>query len=124
MKKYFLFLAAIFSLLSGNAFAQTVYISSTGQHYHTSSCKNVNKKSTSMQVYDAQQHGYSPCAICHPPTKPSKSASNKKTKKAPSKTPPAKATKSTQCTAITKSGARCTQLTKSPNGKCAQHGGK
>jgi hypothetical protein len=28
-----------------------------------------------------------------------------------------------QCSAITKKGTRCTRMTKSPNGKCWQHGG-
>jgi hypothetical protein len=93
MKKYFLLFIAIFAVLSGNVFSQTVYISATGQHYHTLACKNVNKNSTQMQVSDALNHGYTPCKICHPPMKPGKSATNKKGKKNPAKAPPAKSKK-------------------------------
>ena len=124
MKKYILLFVLLFFLLLDNVFSQTVYISATGQHYHTSACKNVNKNSNHMQVSDALAHGYTPCTICHPPTGASKSVHSKKTKKSTSKTSSAKSTKSTQCTATIKSGTRCTQMTKSPNGKCVQHGGK
>ena len=123
MKKYFLLLVAILVFLSGSIFSQTVYITSTGQHYHTASCKNVGKTSTKMQVSDALQRGYTPCPTCHPPHEKSKSSSTSKTKKAPAKTSTAKTAKSVQCSAKTKSGNRCTQMTKSPNGLCSQHGG-
>ena len=95
MKKNFLVFAILFALLYGKTFSQTVYVSSTGQHYHTSACKNVNKNSRSMQVSDALDHGYTPCSTCHPPAKAGKSSAKKKTKKTSSKKTPAKATKPT-----------------------------
>ncbi|MEK0420647.1 MAG: hypothetical protein RLZZ161_498 [Bacteroidota bacterium] len=39
------------------------------------------------------------------------------------KKPVSKAGEAVQCGASTKSGARCTRMTKSPNGNCWQHGG-
>ena len=95
MKKHSLLLLIFFALLFGKMFSQTVYVTSTGQHYHTATCKNVNKNSRSMQVSDALGHGYTPCSTCHPPMKAGKSSPKKKTKKTSSKKSPAKATKPT-----------------------------
>ena len=76
----FIFFLFSFVMLSGvQAFSQTVYVTQSGQHYHTSKCKLINKNSQSMTVSKAQMLNYTPCDKCHPPTKES-SASSKKRK--------------------------------------------
>ena len=67
-----------FFLLAGKSFSQKVYITQTGQHYHTAKCKLVNKNSTALTLPQAFAAGKTPCDKCHPPTKEGGTAKKKK----------------------------------------------
>ena len=125
MKKQILLVTLIISLLFSNAFTQTVYITKTGKKYHRVDCKYLSKSSYSINLSDAKAKGYEPCKVCKPPTTVN-STTNQQT---PAQTPKKEtkntknSTQSVQCSAITKKGTQCKRMTKSPNGKCYQHGG-
>ena len=78
MKKYFLIIPILFLLISVNSFSQKVFITQTGQHYHTAKCKLVNKNSTALTLPQAFAAGKTPCDKCHPPTKEGGTAKKKK----------------------------------------------
>ena len=121
MKKQLLLLTVFFSLLFSNVFSQTVYITKTGKKYHVESCRYLSRSSFSISLSDAIARGYTACSICNPPVKTTTNTpSNSQTK--PSTNNPTQSV-SVQCSAITKAGTRCKRMTKSPNGKCCQHGG-
>lgn len=132
MKKHLLFLTLIFTLLIGNVFAQTVYVTKTGKKYHADGCRYLSKSSYSISLSDAKSKGYDACSVCKPSSS-TKSNSTSKAKTAPSQTknkvtqadnPPAnQSSQSVQCSATTKAGNQCSRMTKSSNGKCWQHGG-
>lgn len=126
MKKQLLLIALLFSFYINSSFAQTVYVTKSGKKYHTAECRYTNNNSTALSLSDAINKGYEACKICKP---------------ASSSLPPGSfanpdngsgniddsyqnySTEKVQCLAITKSGNRCKRTTKSPNGKCWQHGG-
>jgi hypothetical protein len=122
MKKNLLLLVTIFSLLLGNLFSQTVYVTKTGQKYHADGCRYLSRSKFAIDLTDACKK-YTACSVCNPPScsnqqninVPQKSNSNSSQTNSPATT--------TQCTATTKAGARCKRMTKSPNGLCWQHGG-
>lgn len=130
MKKQLLFLTLIFTLLIGNVFAQTVYVTKTGKKYHADGCRYLSKSSYSISLSDAKSKGYDACSVCKPS---SSNNSNSKTKTSPSQTtkketqtnnsPTNQSSQSVQCSATTKAGNQCSRMTKSSNGKCWQHGG-
>ena len=82
-----------------------------------------------MELSDAIAKGYESCSVCKPPTTVnSQTPTQTKTTKQDSRnySPPTnQGTQSVlvQCSATTKAGTRCKRMTKSPNGKCWQHGG-
>ena len=129
MKKKLLFLTVIFSLLLSNVFSQTVYVTKTGKKYHNENCRYLNKSSFTMELSDAIAKGYEACSVCKPPTTVnSQTPTQTKTTKqeSPNFSPPTNQgtqSVSVQCSATTKAGTRCKRMTKSPNGKCWQHGG-
>lgn len=43
-----------------------VYITRTGEKYHRSSCRYLNKSKIPIEVDDAIKGGYSPCSVCKP----------------------------------------------------------
>lgn len=45
---------------------RTVYITNTGDKYHSSSCQYTRKSCIPISLSDAQASGYSPCSRCHP----------------------------------------------------------
>jgi hypothetical protein len=59
------------SLLCSFVFAEsiTVYITKTGEKYHTSTCRYLNKSKISIELKDAIEQGYEPCKVCKPPLK-------------------------------------------------------
>ena len=122
MKKYFSLFGLLLILFTSVLSAQTVYITNTGEKYHSSGCRYLHKSKISIELSDALEQGYTACKVCGP-------AQTIKTKKEAvtesqqgTEDTPAKAA-SSQCTATTKSGARCKHITKSSNGGCWQHGG-
>ena len=107
MKKYFFLTVLLLLILIGNTLAQTVYVTKSGKKYHIENCRYVNQNSHSLELSEAAEKGYTPCSVCKPPSAPGTEISEEKV----------------QCSAFTKSGNRCKRKTKSPNGKCWQHGG-
>lgn len=45
----------------------TVYVTQTGSKYHTAGCRYLRQSQSPLSLGDAQDRGYSPCALCHPP---------------------------------------------------------
>lgn len=127
MKKQLLFLTLIFTLLIGNVFAQTVYVTKTGKKYHADGCRYLSKSSYSISLSDAKAKGYDACSVCKPSstvkTTPSTAPQTQKKETQNYNTPTNQSSQSVQCSATTKAGSQCKRTTKSSNGKCWQHGG-
>ncbi len=45
-----------------------VYITKTGEKYHTSTCSYLKKSKIPISLSDAIRQGYTPCSRCDPPT--------------------------------------------------------
>jgi len=134
MRAQFFVFTIAFTLLIGSVYSQTVYITKTGTKYHNKGCRYLSKSSEAISLADAKAKGYTPCSVCKPSstvnstpsTKPVSEPDSTKTEKQGNKTTnktTIQESKSVQCSAITKAGTRCKRMTKSPNGKCYQHGG-
>ena len=117
MKKLKLFLFIISVVYTSNISAQTVYITDTGEKYHSISCRYLKQSKHEVSLEKAQQRGYSACKVCKPSTKKSTSVKSATSSKTTSST---KST-ATRCTGTTKSGSRCKRKTKSASGRCYQH---
>lgn len=46
----------------------TVYVTKTGEKYHTSGCQYLRKSKISISLQDAVSSGYEPCSKCNPPS--------------------------------------------------------
>ncbi len=122
MKKQLLFLTVFFSLFFSNVNSQTVYVTKTGHKYHSESCRFLSNSSIQIKLEDAISRGNGPCSVCKPSSIVQKKSSFSQ---APTQGQPLtqKEAQSLQCTATTKAGSRCTNISKVTNGKCWQHGG-
>lgn len=123
MKKKTVLLIVCTWLLCGYATAQTVYISKTGQKYHTENCRTIAHHKTAIELSDALGKGLEACKVC----KPSQTleATKKQSVVKGSIIPVSESIHATsaQCTGKTKAGSRCKRSTASSNGLCWQHGG-
>lgn len=119
MKKLIIFLL-IFAC--AGLIAQTVYITNTGEKYHSSGCRYLSKSKNSIALSDALNQGFEACKVCKP-TQTVKAEPKQKEVKTKSTENNNKNATSSQCTATTQAGNRCKRMTKSSNGKCWQHGG-
>jgi hypothetical protein len=45
----------------------TVYVTRTGQKYHREGCRYLSRSMIPMSLQEAQDEGYEPCSVCHPP---------------------------------------------------------
>lgn len=45
----------------------TVYITNTGERYHSSDCYHLRQSKNSVSLSYAKAHWYTPCSHCHPP---------------------------------------------------------
>ena len=124
---YFLIIGALFPQ---QTIAQTVYVTKTGSKFHKGNCRYLHSSKITISLSDAKAKGYTACKVCKPsssvsPTiKGQDTATVKASTKATQKTEPATTTiSSKRCSAITQKGTQCKRMTKSPNGKCWQHGG-
>jgi methylphosphotriester-DNA--protein-cysteine methyltransferase len=45
----------------------TVYITNTGEKYHTERCASVSKSKIAIRLEQAVSRGYEPCKRCKPP---------------------------------------------------------
>ena len=89
--KALLLSATFFLLLSAMAFSQTVYISQTGDKFHTKQCKFYNKNFEAIPLWKARDtYGKKPCSHCHPPTKDAPAPRKKAVKPKNKNTAPAK----------------------------------
>jgi hypothetical protein len=103
-----------------SASAQTVYITKSGEKYHSDGCQHLRKSAYAISLADAKEKGYTACKVCKPASKastPSKKGSGKQN--TPYKTAPIATSK--QCSSLTQSGKRCSRMTKDASGKCWQH---
>lgn len=119
-------------LLQGCAFSQsddqTVYITRTGSKYHKSTCQYLKHSRIGIRLSVAKEQGYTPCSACHPgntknpasPVAPKKQYQQQQIQQGKSPTEKTN-TASRQCTAKTKTGARCKRTTSNASGKCWQH---
>jgi len=124
-------LIAVFIFI--NTAAQTVVIceGKYSKKYHSSeNCRGLNNCKgglSNISLSNAQQIGRSACSICNPPTQvqsnSQSSAPNTYQQQNTIKPEHSKTGTSEQCNATTKAGNRCKRMTKSPNGRCWQHGG-
>jgi len=44
-----------------------VYITKTGEKYHTEKCSSVRSSKIAIELGEAVERGYQPCRICKPP---------------------------------------------------------
>ncbi len=124
MKKQLLFLSVIFLFLVSSVYAQTVYVTNTGEKYHREDCRYLRKSSIAISLSDAITQGYTACKVCKPPLKVSNSKSTNNANRVINKgNQNYSKSVSVQCSATTKAGRRCKRMTRSPNGQCWQHGG-
>lgn len=83
MKRLFLVFSILCFLSSTKVFTQNVYITQTGNHYHTAKCRFITDKSETIPLWKAKAYGKTPCTECKPPVKETKSSTKKgKSKKA------------------------------------------
>ncbi|UOB19349.1 hypothetical protein [Abyssalbus ytuae] len=102
--------------------AQTVYITKTGEKYHTATCRYLKYSKIEIELEKALELGYEPCLVCKPAQNTKDDTSSNITSSS-RKTPSAGSKRSTavQCTGKTKSGVRCKRKTTNSNGRCYQH---
>jgi hypothetical protein len=104
-----LFFVSIFT------FGQTVYVTNTGTKYHTSGCQYLRKSKIATSSDKAIERGYSACSVCKPSASPATQGVVE------TESTPIKNASSAQCSAMTKTGNRCSRTTKESNGRCWQH---
>jgi hypothetical protein len=46
----------------------TVYITASGEKYHSDGCRYLAKSKIAVSLGDAVANGYEPCKVCKPPT--------------------------------------------------------
>jgi methylphosphotriester-DNA--protein-cysteine methyltransferase len=72
MKKNRLGLIIAVFLIAGAVYAAsqntTVYITRTGEKYHTERCASVRNSKIAVSLGEAVSKGYEPCKRCKPPT--------------------------------------------------------
>ena len=115
LRLIFLFLFLGFAC---NTSAQKVYVTKTGEKYHTNSCRYLKYSKYEITLEKAIKQGYDACLVCKPSKENSETttSSNSITPKTQSKKSTA-----TQCTGKTKAGNRCKRKTTNSNGRCYQH---
>ena len=102
--------------------AQTVYITKTGERYHKEDCRYLHSSKIKTTLSDAKTSGYTPCKVCKPTTKVTKSKAVTGTKAEKQVEAPTKRSSTAiRCSATTKAGAQCKRKTTDSSGKCWQH---
>jgi methylphosphotriester-DNA--protein-cysteine methyltransferase len=70
-RKRIVLAAVLIGLIATAVFAAngktTVYITNTGEKYHTERCASVKKSKIAISLEDAVKKGYAPCKRCNPP---------------------------------------------------------
>jgi hypothetical protein len=101
-----------------------VYITRTGEKYHTSTCRYLKQSKIEIDLAKAKERGYSACSVCKPDSDRPSDGLDKLTN--PTNTPSERAkskptTTSRQCLGTTAAGQRCKRMTTNASGKCYQH---
>jgi hypothetical protein len=96
----------------------TVYVTKTGEKYHSNSCRYLSKSRTPMALEEAVKAGYGPCSRCSAPARRGSPETQKGDSQAESHKD---APQSGQCAATTKKGARCKRKAASGSSYCWQH---
>lgn len=120
MKKTLLLLTLF--LWSSNVFSQTVYVTKTGEKYHSEGCQYLRKSAISIQLKEAVESRYEACMVCKPPTlnNSTQTPQNRMTQ-TDSNSGNTAASTSVQCSGTTKKGDRCKRMTTNSSGRCYQH---
>jgi methylphosphotriester-DNA--protein-cysteine methyltransferase len=68
-RRYLLVVIVIIIAITGYAATgeTTVYITNTGEKYHTERCASVRKSKIAITLEQAVSRGYEPCKRCKPP---------------------------------------------------------
>lgn len=111
--------AALALALTALAAEKTVYVTRSGEKYHSASCRHLGKSRVAMPLDEAVNGGYGPCSRCQAPPKRGNSKARKDDPKAE---PGRNAPKSSRCAATTEQGARCKRKAASGSSYCWQHG--
>lgn len=119
--KVLLFVATMFYTLSISA--QTVYVTKTGEKYHTANCRYLKYSQKEITLEKAIALGFEACKVCKPSqiTKTTANSSSKTINTLSASTSSTKKAVATQCTGKTQAGTRCKRKTKNANGRCYQH---
>jgi len=121
MKIKLLFLGILWLACSAYSQAQTVYITRTGHKYHRQNCRYLRYSSYPISTSEAKERGYTACLVCSPAKEATQLTQEKTETPVTSDQSPQKTYSSSQCTAATKSGARCRRMTTNASGRCWQH---
>ncbi|HMG88832.1 MAG TPA: hypothetical protein VK589_02195 [Chryseolinea sp.] len=100
-----------------------VYITRTGEKYHTSTCQYLRQSKIEIELAKAKERGYSACSVCKPDAD---TTNDGFTSPNPAGVPSEKVkgdqtTTSRQCLGTTAAGQRCKRKTTNASGKCYQH---
>lgn len=114
---------ALFLVIGTRCHSQTqeVYITKTGEKYHTENCHYLKNSKIVITLEKALETGYEACKVCKPIRRSnsniesSRSLISTQASKEPSKS------QSVQCSGKTKKGLRCKRMTTNSNGRCYQH---
>lgn len=102
--------------------AQTVYVTNTGEKYHTESCHYLKQSKKAIVLEKAKKLNYTACKVCKPSnTKGVSTEKNTTTLTEHSSNNSTKKAVATRCTGTTKAGSRCNRKTTNANGRCYQH---
>ena len=98
---------------------QEVYITKTGEKYHTSTCRYLKESKIETTLEKALKTGYEACKVCKPyvTTSANSAYHGVLTTKVHSPTK----SYSVQCSGKTKKRLRCKRMTTASNGRCYQH---
>jgi hypothetical protein len=117
---------AIACTTNKNTADTVVYITNTGNKYHTSICRYLGKSSLPISLMDACNGPYGPCSDCDPPlcqasvTVEDTIVPNQEIQQPSIESKrPVKAT--VRCSGTTKKGKQCKRQTKETDGRCFQH---
>lgn len=113
---------SLFLLISIKCQSQTqkVYITETGEKYHTTSCHYLRYSKIAITLEKAIKNSYRACKVCKPKSgsTPSHTTDKRVGKQYYSTNKKASAV---QCSGTTQKERRCKHMTKSSNGRCYQH---
>jgi hypothetical protein len=126
MKTKIQLLLLLIGLVLSPALAQTAYVTKTGKKYHIETCRYLSSSSIPIDLSDAISKGYGACSVCNPNSNLKSGSTNygiQKSLQNQTNYPDSQIGQSSRCSATTKAGSQCSRVTKSPNGRCWQHGG-